>query len=98
MSSLDPFTKLYRETTPCEHGLTNGHLVVADSPWGWCRGVLREEVVIDYEAAAGLLSTLDDIPSLAHPEEVLPFAIQVVDAALKSAGFTKTFTSEKEHQ
>ena len=75
---------LYWET-PCEHGYTRRHLNTGNYGDRFdkrCPGGPREEVTIDYEAAAGLLSTLDDIPSLAHPEEVLPFATRVVDAAL----------------
>ncbi len=41
---------LYRETTPCEHGFTDGHLVIEtslDNDVEWCRGVVREEVTTD---------------------------------------------------
>lgn len=82
---------LYRET-PCEHDYMESHYTCDHIGYPeynqmhhtncQCPGGSREEVTIDYGAAAGLLSTLDDIPSLAHPEEVLPFATRVVDAAL----------------
>lgn len=82
MSSLDPSTKLYRET-PCEHDLIESHKQASDGMW--CPGGSREEVTIDYEAAAATirLSNLDS----------RQMARAAVDAALKSAGFTKKFAS-----
>ena len=47
---------LYRET-PCEHGYSVAHCLcdyrTVECP-GWCPGGSREEVTIDYEAAARL--------------------------------------------
>ena len=87
MSSLNPISTLYRET-PCEVcgepvGEHDGP--VTDSCEG--SGGSREEVTIDYEAALRLLES--------DAGENLPsgWAVAVVDAALKSAGFTKKFAS-----
>ncbi len=96
MSSLDPSVKLYRETL-CKHGWPDAHSMHG-IPVG-CPGGSREEVVIDYEAALDVwLNT-----SVREIEQVdgrvaLGLMKAAVDAALKSAGFTKTFTSEKEHR
>ncbi len=103
MSPLDP--RLYRET-PCQHDLIESHKQASDGMW--CPGGSREEVVIDYEAAARFYS--DEVGRRSgstltweamYEEEQVDFirvSTGAVDAALKSAGFTKTFTSEKEHR
>jgi len=102
MSSLDPFEKLYRETSPCEHGRTTGHLVVETWLDAWCRGVVREEVTIDYEAAARVwlgdklfndLKDIDGAWDAALVDAVEHLVKPMFDAALKSAGFTKKFAS-----
>ncbi len=90
MSSLDPSTKLYRET-PCEHGELIPHPTLIHDVDD-CPGGSREEVTIDYEAAEAIMLNLR--PWDAGAED---WAHEIVDAAFKSAGFTKTFTSEKEH-
>ncbi len=104
MSSLDPSVKLYRES-PCQHDLIESHKQASDGMW--CPGGSREEVVIDYEAAARvwlgdeLFDGLQEIDgewdkALVHAVEHL--ITPMFDAAFKSAGFTKTFTSEKEQR
>ena len=107
MSPLDPSVKLYRET-PCEHGYVDGHGPYVGDDLIGCLGGSREEVTIDYEAAARFYS--DEVGRRSgstltweamYEEEQVDFirvSTGAVDAALKSAGFTKTFTSEKEHQ
>ncbi len=113
MSSLDPSVKLYRET-PCEHDLMESHTAITGQGIGerpiislHCPGGTREEVVIDYEAAARVwlgdelfdgLQEIDGEWDKALVHAVKHLVTPMFDAALKSAGFTKTFTSEKEHQ
>ncbi len=94
MSSSDPFVKLYRETS-CEHGQTTRHLVVVGAVLDatWCRSVVREEVTIDYEAAEErFIAARALIPALSM-SDTRALAESIVDAALKSAGFTKKFAS-----
>ena len=58
---------LYRET-PCEHGESISHWRFPDPTdfdGEWCLGGSREEVVIDYEAAA--IANHDNDPSYAPP-------------------------------
>ncbi len=101
MYSLDPFVKLYRETACVEHGRTSGHLGFTSSPmdYRWCPGGSRQEVVIDYEAAVAITNQLRLIVSGDEWDDLIhDITKEAVDAALKSAGFTKTFTSEKEHR
>ncbi len=95
---------LYREIL-CEHGWFDAHdwytsksLTHKDVFWpffdGECPGGSREEVTIDYEAAARLgvvWADLTEKQKVARIAYVKPF----IDAALKSAGFTMMFASEK---
>ncbi len=89
MSSLYPSVKLYRET-PCEHGYVDGHGPYVGDDLIGCLGGSREEVTIDYAAAWAVMRAAGCSPK----DGLVP---AVLDAAFKSAGFTKTFTSEKEH-
>jgi hypothetical protein len=101
MSSLNP--KLYRET-PCEGcGELHPFEPAYSSHGDWCEesGGSREEVVIDYEAAA--IANHDNDPSYAPPywddctDDMKTWyrkhSRSIVLAALKSAGFTETFAS-----
>jgi len=77
---------------------------------GECPGGSREEVVIDYEAASkrryedvkqlaeqnGLVGLIDwDDLEDDERQQIVAASHPYVDAALKSAGFTTTFASEK---
>ena len=90
--------KLYRETL-CEHdwmrphALTDGQGLAERNIVGRCPGGSREEVVIDYKAATDAVRH-----ALNETATAELIAESAVLAALKSAGFTKTFTSEKEHR
>ncbi len=106
--------KLYRETPcehgkMQAHGVRG---VIHGEGIPECYGGSRKKVVIGYEAAgqqryevvqqmskgiAAFEVDWHDLPADERDEwiaEVKPY----VDAAFKSAGFTKTFTSEKEHR
>ena len=94
MSPLNPSVKLYRETE-CRHGYVGGHPI---TEWNElrqrddlldCNGGSREEVIIDYAEA---FSTWWRHDHILNDQERLVIAI---DAAFKSAGFTKKFTSEE---
>ncbi len=104
MSSLNPSAssvKLYRETK-CEHGYAVEHVQNGfdsrqpphDPPNHVCPGGSREEVVIDYEAAAKV--DVEWMGTNAPRGRILK-ARAVVDGGFMSDGFRKTFTSEKGH-
>ena len=71
---------LYRET-PCEHGYSVAHCLcdhrTVECP-GWCPGGSREEVTVDYEAAAQELMQIRP----AIPVDVTFPVKRIVDAAL----------------
>jgi len=94
MSSLDPSSKLYRETL-CEHDKIDWHYYPAyHDETMKCLGGSREEVTIDYEAAQ---ERMDVLLGYFNPDvrvgEIHIEANPIVDAAFKSAGFTKKFAS-----
>ncbi len=108
MSPLDPSVKLYRET-PCEHGLFGGQHTYPDPEARryatiLCNGGSREEVVID-ELLGEAVTTDGGHHKQWYLERVaVQLGVELPDhepgncsmiAALKSAGFTKTFTSEE---
>ena len=96
MSSLNPSTKLYRET-PCM-GCGELHLYepAFSSHGEYCEkdGGSREEVTIDYEAAARLGVVWVDLTEKQKVARIA-YVTPTIDTALKSAGFTMTFASEK---
>ena len=57
-------------------------------------GGSREEVTIDYEAAARLGVVWADLTEKQKVARIA-YVKPIIDAALKSAGFTMTFASEK---
>ena len=89
-------TTLYRETL-CEHEKLDAHDRISVNPWRlaeWCPGGSREEVTIDYEAAARLGVVWVDLTEKQKVARIA-YVTPTIDTALKSAGFTMTFASEE---